>query len=339
MEIVNVNINDIGIHPECPNVRSEISDNDIEELKNSIAEQGLQQPINVFKLPNAEGIDKVYLVSGERRLRAFKLLADKDKKFNEIPCVFKEYKGNTERVIQSVLMDNMIENLQRDNVNVLDLANRLKWLRDIKKMDAWQVSKSVGKSKAWFDQTIKLLDMSDEAKAKLRSGEIGLSEARNISRLPKEVQGETAGALAKAKKEGNKKGAKKLKEAIVEAGKVRSTTMVTSRKQIDRNRNILILIMTAMKADQKKGNWGEKEPQIYNILQGALDALNWILGHNKEWGLHKLMQKYGIVVDEEGNKTDPKKEEKTEKKDKKEKKEKSEKSEKSEKKDKDKAEK
>ena len=171
----------------------------------------------------------------------FKLLAEKDKSFSEIDCVIREYKGNTEKVIEAALMDNMIENLQRENVNILDQANRLKWLRDTKKMDAWAVAKAVGKSKAWFEQTIKLLEMPDEAKAKLRAGEIGLTEARNIALFPKEVQSETAAALADSKKGGDKKKTKKLKEAIVEAGKVRSTSMVTGKKDIERNRNTIIL--------------------------------------------------------------------------------------------------
>lgn len=313
MEIVLIPVDEISIHPACPNIRDDINDIDDSELINSISESGLQQPISVFRLPTAEGKEKTYLVAGERRLRAYRKLAEKNENYTKIPAIIREYKGKTEAVINAVILDNMIENLQRENVNILDLAKRLRWLQDSKKMDRWAISKSIGKSVSWFDQTIKLLDLPETAKKKLRDGEIKLTEARAISKLPKEVQEETATVLANTKKSGDKKETKKLKKAIDEAGKVRSTSMITSKKDIEKNRNILIVVMSEMKAIQKKAGWTDAETKIYYVLQGSLDCINWILGHTKEWSLHKLLTKYNINIDESGNRKDPNKTEKAEK--------------------------
>ncbi len=103
--IANIPIEHIDNNPFQP--REEFDESALQELAESIAEQGIIQPITVRKM----GYDKYQLISGERRLRASKLAG-----LTHVPAYIRV--ANDEQMLEWAL----IENIQRESLNSLEIA-------------------------------------------------------------------------------------------------------------------------------------------------------------------------------------------------------------------------
>lgn len=116
------------IQPSPMNPRKTFDGAKLEELAQNIEEQGLLQPITVRKISDGEthideetgevvSVEPRYeIVCGERRFRAWNLLANKSSKYNEIPCIIRE-------MTDEQAFDAMItENLQRQDVDPVEEA-------------------------------------------------------------------------------------------------------------------------------------------------------------------------------------------------------------------------
>ena len=136
------------------------------ELKNSIKENGIIQPLIVAKSKNEGEYD---LIAGERRYRAARELDLK-----KIPAIIKDIAGVLALEIA------LIENIQRQDLNVIEEANCYLRLIDEYKLTHEELSVKVGKDRATITNMIRLLSLSDEIKKELIYGKITPSHARNL---------------------------------------------------------------------------------------------------------------------------------------------------------------
>ncbi|QRN85084.1 ParB/RepB/Spo0J family partition protein [Clostridia bacterium] len=163
--LVNIEVGKIRANAHQP--RKEFSQDSLRELANSIKEKGLIQPVVVVKK------DGYYeLVSGERRTRAAKLA-----NLKTIPAIVRDYNERDKAEIA------LIENIQREDLNKIEEALAYRALMSEFELTQEQMSKKVGKSRAHIANTVRLLDLSQAAKAYLQAGKITPGHARALLTL------------------------------------------------------------------------------------------------------------------------------------------------------------
>ncbi|MDX2128173.1 MAG: ParB/RepB/Spo0J family partition protein [Chloroherpetonaceae bacterium] len=140
----------------------------LEELKNSIIEKGVIQPITVRKT------DSGYeLISGERRLRASTLAGIK-----EIPAYILDIRSDREMLELA-----LIENVQREKLNPIEIANGYKRLMEECGLTQEQISQRVGKDRSTVTNFLRLLKLPNDILQSLRIGEITMGHARALLAL------------------------------------------------------------------------------------------------------------------------------------------------------------
>lgn len=156
-----VEISQIQFNPFQP--RKNFDDKNIEELAESIKINGVIQPITLRKIGT-----NYQLISGERRIRAaikagltkipaFIIKVDEDYKMLEIA---------------------LIENIQREDLNPIDLANGLKKLSEEFNLTQEEIAKRVGKDRSTITNLIRLLKLPISVQDSLRNGEITIGHAK-----------------------------------------------------------------------------------------------------------------------------------------------------------------
>ncbi|MBR5419258.1 ParB/RepB/Spo0J family partition protein [Candidatus Saccharibacteria bacterium] len=153
----------------------------LDALASSIKEHGVVQPIVVSK----EG-DKYKIVAGERRWRASKLAG-----LDKIPAIVRSIDA------QKRLEISLIENVQREDLNAIEIATVYAKFRDQFNLDSAAIAKRVGKSETAVINTLRLLNLPDEAKHamlehKLSEGQmrplVTLTPAQISAVLPKIIE-------------------------------------------------------------------------------------------------------------------------------------------------------
>jgi ParB family chromosome partitioning protein len=145
--------------------RREFDEERMRELADSIAAQGVIQPIVVR--PIAAG--RYEIVAGERRWRASQQAG-----LDRIPVVVREV---TE---QAALAIALIENIQRDDLNPLEEASALRRLLDEFGLSHLQVAEAVGKSRSTVTNLLRLLDLEDAVKRLLEQHKLEMGHARAL---------------------------------------------------------------------------------------------------------------------------------------------------------------
>jgi len=169
-------VNLVEISTSKTNPRSEFNEQSIMELAESIKENGLLQPLLV------RPIDKGYeLVCGERRLRACKLI-----NLNSVPVQIKDLND------QEALEAQIIENLEREDVNPLREAETFKLMIDKGNYGIEDIAVKIAKSEKFILQRLSLNNLNAQWKKLFFKNEINLSKALIISRLDKKYQKEVA---------------------------------------------------------------------------------------------------------------------------------------------------
>lgn len=166
--ILFLDINDIKPNSKQP--RKNFPEDKIEELARSIETHGIIQPIMVR--PSGEGYE---IVAGERRWRAARKAALK-----QVPCIIREL--NEE---QNMLLA-IIENMQREDLNPMEEAEALNQMITTYGMTQEEVSKSVGKSRPYITNALRLLKLPAEIQDMVSQGEMTNGHARAIAGI-KEV--------------------------------------------------------------------------------------------------------------------------------------------------------
>jgi len=144
----------------------------LQELANSISQQGLIQPIVVV-----EDDGEYVLIAGERRLRAHKLL-----KKDKIKSLIIKFDLSKLREFA------IVENLQREDLNVVDLANSLYELIEEHSYTHEEVAQLLSKSRSYITNILRILKLSDYTKQKLLENKITLGHAKNLVNLEETEQ-------------------------------------------------------------------------------------------------------------------------------------------------------
>jgi ParB family chromosome partitioning protein len=138
----------------------------LEELKNSIREKGVIQPVLVRPRENG----RYQLVAGERRLRATIALGKKT-----IPAYIKKVDSD-----EMMLEIALVENVQREQLNPIDLAKGYRQLMEECRLTQEEIAQKIGKSRAAISNNLRLLKLSLEIQKSLKGGEIKEGHARAL---------------------------------------------------------------------------------------------------------------------------------------------------------------
>ena len=152
------------IYPRDDQPRKKFDDKSLEGLSQSIEKYGLLNPIVLRK----NGI-KYEIIAGERRFRASKLLGLK-----EIEAIIKNV-DNKDIDILSI-----VENVQREDLSGLEEANAYNELSKNYGMTQDEIAKTVGKSRSYIGNTLRLLKLDENSKKELEEGNISPSQARTL---------------------------------------------------------------------------------------------------------------------------------------------------------------
>jgi ParB family chromosome partitioning protein len=161
--VLHVPVDHIRPNPHQP--RSEFSEEALDELAASIREHGLIQPITVRYL----GEKRFELISGERRLRASKLAG-----IDEIPAYIRE--ADDEQSMAFAL----IENIQREELNPLEVAVGYKRLLNEFNLTQAEVAQRVGKNRSTVTNMMRLLALPDFVQLALKNNDITAGHARAL---------------------------------------------------------------------------------------------------------------------------------------------------------------
>jgi ParB family chromosome partitioning protein len=140
--IERIPVKSIVPNPRQP--RRRFDERELRDLTESLAIHGLLQPITVTR--NVD--DTFTLVAGERRLIAAKAAG-----WNEIPAIIKDYDE-----LKSLQMS-LVENIQRENLNEIELAHAYRELSDLHGLTQAEIAKLVGKSRPTIANTLRLLEL------------------------------------------------------------------------------------------------------------------------------------------------------------------------------------
>ena len=169
-QLKELKISDISPDPEQP--RRHFNKEKLEELANSIRIHGVLQPIVVVRKNS-----KFLIVAGERRYRASKLAG-----LERVPAVVRELSD------QNRLELSLIENIQRDNLNVLEMAEAYLKLREQFNLTAKEIGERVGgRSESTVLNTLRLLKLPQIVKDYIISGELKEGQARPLLKIDEET--------------------------------------------------------------------------------------------------------------------------------------------------------
>lgn len=161
-DIVELDIEQIAANPYQP--RTKMSEISLEDLKQSITERGVLQPVIVRKKAG-----RYELVAGERRLRAAKLA-----KLETVPAIVKQVSDSEALEIA------LVENLQREDLNPIDEARGYNELIKRFSLTQEELAKKISKDRSTIANVLRLLNLPDEVKAGLEEGRITMGHARAL---------------------------------------------------------------------------------------------------------------------------------------------------------------
>ncbi|GAA4948258.1 ParB/RepB/Spo0J family partition protein [Algibacter agarivorans] len=161
--IVELDVDFIEVNPFQP--RTNFSEESLRELASSIKELGIIQPITVRKL----GLNKYQLVSGERRYRASKLLG-----LETIPAYVRI--ANDQESLEMAL----VENIQRQDLDPIEIALSYQRLIDEINLTQEQMSERVGKKRSTIANYLRLLKLDPIIQTGMRDGFISMGHGRAL---------------------------------------------------------------------------------------------------------------------------------------------------------------
>lgn len=169
-KVVEIKVSEI--EPMLNQPRKIFDKEKLKELSNSIKEHGIIQPILVIK--NESGYT---IVAGERRWRAAKLLG-----LDKVPVIIKDYTDTKKKEVA------LIENIQREDLNIVEVAEALKELMDIENYTAADVARVTGKSTSGVSNTLRLLKLPIKVKDYILEGKLFEGQARALLAIENEEE-------------------------------------------------------------------------------------------------------------------------------------------------------
>ncbi len=172
--ISNIEISKIEANPFQP--RTNFEEDALNELASSIKEHGIIQPVTVRKL----GYDKYQLISGERRFRASQLAG-----LTSVPAYIRI--ANDQAMLEMAL----VENIQREQLDAIEVAISYKRLIDECNLTQEQLSQKVSKQRSTITNYLRLLKLPIEIQLGIRNSDISMGHARaliNIENPEKQLE-------------------------------------------------------------------------------------------------------------------------------------------------------
>ena len=163
-----ININQIEINPDQP--RKKFNDKSLKELSISIKNYGIIQPITVRKLSE----NRFQLISGERRFRASKLSG-----IQTIPSFIKD--ADEKEILELAL----IENIQREDLNSIEISVSYKKLLDDLKISQDELAEKVGKDRSTINNYLRLLKLPPTIQNGIIENKIRMGHARSLITIEK----------------------------------------------------------------------------------------------------------------------------------------------------------
>ncbi|MGF1911484.1 ParB/RepB/Spo0J family partition protein [Vibrio kasasachensis] len=170
------------LRPGTYQPRKDIEPEALEELAASIESQGIIQPIVVRQTD----IDKFEIIAGERRWRAARKAG-----LSQVPCLIKNVEDR-----QAIAMA-LIENIQREDLNVLDEAVALDRLQREFSLTHQQVAEVIGKSRAAVSNILRLNQLENDVKSMVAGNLLDMGHARALLALEGELQIDVAQQVVK----------------------------------------------------------------------------------------------------------------------------------------------
>jgi len=206
----NINKIDItNIYPNKKQPRKNFDEKEIKELTESIKNQGLIQPIVVREVSK----NTYEIIAGERRWRACQIAG-----LHSVNCVIMNV--DEESVYELAL----IENIQRENLNIVEEAKAYKNLIELNGLKNEELAKKIGKSSSHISNLIRILELDIEIHQMLIDGKISMGHARALIGVPN--------ALEKAKEIFEKK------LSVRDVERATSKHKQTRKKQSEKDPNI-----------------------------------------------------------------------------------------------------
>lgn len=164
--LIHVDVSEIAPNPLQP--RQQFSSQSLDELANSIRENGIIQPLVLRRA--REGYE---LVAGERRWRAAQRAGAR-----KVPAIIQEL--SDERMLEIAL----VENVQRQDLSAIEEAHAYKLLLDQFQLSQEAIAQKVGKSRSAVTNTLRLLKLPKPIQALILAGELSMGHARALLALP-----------------------------------------------------------------------------------------------------------------------------------------------------------
>lgn len=219
------------IQPRKAQPRKTFDEEGLAELAASIAEHGLIQPITVR--PTASGIYEI--VAGERRWRAARMAG-----LQEVPVMVMDVDDRKTSVLA------LIENIQRENLNPIELAGSFRALIEEYGLTQEELSETLGKSRSGIANYLRLLELPPKTTVALAKGEITTGHAKVLAGL-----GQDADLLVDTVKE------KELSVRQTEELVKRFNKPVKEEKQ-DEEENVIKIDYASVLADRIRKNLGRQ---------------------------------------------------------------------------------
>lgn len=243
-------------NPDQP--RAQFPEESLQELANTIKQVGVVQPI----LARPIGSDRYQIVAGERRWRAAALC-----KFATVPAIIRPLDDD------KVLLVALVENLQREDLNVVDEADAYFRLHDEFGLTHGEIGSTLGKARSSVTNLIRIRELPPRVRTHLRNGDIELGHAKLLLGLTNDVQ-----ILATR---GIVKGQLSVRQAEKFIQKFKRQKPTTTEKTLDPNvltlQNELSEKLGATTNIRMRGRSQEKGEVV--IRFSSLDELDGILQH------------------------------------------------------------
>ncbi|MDP8259816.1 MAG: ParB/RepB/Spo0J family partition protein [Candidatus Gygaella obscura] len=237
-----VNIAVKSIRPNTNQPRSDFDEHRLDELVASIKEKGFIQPVVVRK--SADGFE---LIAGERRLRAAKKLS-----LETIPAVVKDISDRASLELA------LIENIQRDDLSPLEEANAYRILVDKFQLKQEEISKTVGKSRPYISNMLRLLKLPKEVKQAIGKGQItyghgkALLEIENIDEQIKLLKQIIAMSLSVRELEGIVYQKRKPKQTDIKRKNIQNPEIILVQEKLQRYLGTKVRISSGRKRGEIK---------------------------------------------------------------------------------------
>ena len=249
--IARININHITTNPFQP--RIDFEKEALMELSNSIKEHGIIQPITVRKI----GRDNFQIISGERRYQASKIA-----NIEELPCYIRI--ANDQNMLEMAI----VENIQRKDLNAIEISLSYQRLIDECQLTHEQLSEKVSKNRSTISNYLRLLKLPIIVQKGLREKTISMGHARALLSLKSEEEIISAYEDIIANKL-SVRATEKKKEKNTEKKKVLSAL---SRYELRMQNNLTYLFNTKVKINKNQKGSGQivisfkNEDDLNNIL-------------------------------------------------------------------------